>query len=133
MLKGQKLSGRVEADPNRVEPDLARPPALEPATGKPLARHRPDLPLLAHADRGERPEHVHGGRLTADDPRLHLAEDQEARIAGDDVELPIPRPVVPLDDLEPARLQMSGSQLLAPSTKPSPWVVRHGATLRAQT
>ncbi len=107
--------------------------ALEPAVGKPLARNRPDLTLLARPDRGEGPEHVLS-RRPAHDPRLHLAEDEKARIPRNHVELPIPGTEVPLDHLIPPRLEMPGGELLATSAEPAPGVSvgRHQRPARSQ-
>src|SRR3954447_10512804 len=124
VLEGQEAAGGVEAHADGVEAELWRPRTLQSPVGQPLARHRPDLPLLSHADRRKRPEHL--ASRNPDDPRLHLAEDEKPRIPGDDVELPVPRPKVPLDHLEPTGLQMPRRQLLAASAQPAT-TIRHRA------
>jgi hypothetical protein len=130
MLQREQPAGRVEADADGVEAKLRGTSALEPPLREPLSRHRPDLSLLARADRGEWPEDVPGARPIPHDPRLHLAEDEEALVARDHVELPVARPEVPLDDLESPRLQMPRGELLAPIAEPSAWIPSHPATVR---
>src|SRR3954453_3796694 len=107
MLEGQQPALSVEADADGVEAELRRPRALQPAVGEPLARHRPHRTLLAHPDGGERPERVPRGE--PDDACLHLAEDERPRIPGNDVYHPVTGSKVPLDHLEPTRLEMPSS------------------------
>jgi hypothetical protein len=128
MLQREQLAARIEADTDGIEAKLRRTSALEPPLREPLSRHRPDLSLLARADCGEWPEDI--VRSTTGDPRLHLAEHEEALIARDDVELPKPSPKVPLDHLEPPRLEMPRSKLLAPIAEPSARIPSHPATVR---
>jgi hypothetical protein len=130
VLQRERAPAGVEADADRIEAELRRPRPLRAAPGEPLARHGPDLTLLARPDGGKRPEHITARRPVPDDPRLHLAEHEKARIARDDVELPIPGPKVPLDHLEPTRLEMPRRQLLATSAKPAPGVVSHAGDAR---
>ena len=126
MLQREQAAGRVVADADCIEAKLRRTSALEPPLREPLSRHRPDLSLLASADRGEWPEDVPGARRIPHDPRLHLAEDEEALVARDHVELPVARPKIPLDDLESPRLQMPRGEFLALSPELSARI-RHSA------
>jgi hypothetical protein len=130
MLQREQAAGRVEADPDGVEAKLRGTSALEPPLREPLSRHRADLSLLARADRCEWPQDVPGVRRLPHDPRLDLAEDEEALVARDHVELPVPSPKVPLDHLEPSRLEMPCSELLAVIAEPSARIPSHPATVR---
>ena len=132
MLEREQPAAGVEADADRVEAELRRPRPLRAALSEPLTRHGADLTLLARPDGGERPEHVPASGRIPDDARLHLAEHEKPRIPGDDVELPIPGPKVPLDDLESTRLEMPRSKLLATSAKPAPGVVSHAGDARTR-
>ena len=130
MLQREQPATRIEADADGVEAKLRRTSALEVSLCEPLPRHRPDLSLLPRADRCERAEDVPSARRLPNDPRLHLAEDEEALVARDDVELSIPSPKVPLDHLQPPRLEMPRSKLLALIAEPSARIPSHPATVR---
>jgi hypothetical protein len=132
MLQREQPAARIEADADGVEAKLPGTSALEPPLREPLSRHRTDLSLLARADRSEWPEDVRGAGRLPHDPRLHLAEDEEALVARDHVELPVPSPKVPLDDLEPSRLEVPRSELLALIAEPSARIPSHPATVRAR-
>ena len=82
----------------RARPSHSRASSLQPA-------------LLARADRRERPQLRAGS--PRHDPRLDLAEDEAARVGRDDVELPVPGAEVGVEDLQPARLQVSAREALA--------------------
>jgi hypothetical protein len=125
VLQREQTAAGVEADTDRIEAELRRPRPLRAALSEPLPGHGPDLTLLARADAGQGPEHLAPRRRFPDDPRLHLAEQEKPRIAGDDVELPIPGPKVPLDHLEATGLEMPRGNLLATSAEPAPGVVSH--------
>src|SRR5689334_17343419 len=115
----------VEAHTDRIESELRRPDAVQPPGSQPLARHRPDLPPLANADRGERAEDLAGRE--PNDPGPDLAAHEKALVARDHVELPVPTAEIPLDHPEPTRLEMPGGQLLAERAQPAPRV-GHRAT-----
>ena len=128
MLEREQPAAHIEADADGIEAKLRRTSAVELPLREPLSRHRPDLALLARTDRCEWPEDII--RSTTGDARLHLAEDEEAFVARDDVELPVPSPKVPLDDLEPPRFEMFRSELLALIPEPSARIPSHPATVR---
>lgn len=122
MLQSEQPAGRVEADPDRVEAQLWPPRAIPPAPGEPFARHRPHLRALARADRREWAER---SVRAADDARLDLAEDQKAIVGRDEIELAVSGAEVPVDDLEPARLEMDSREPLALRTKSLSRVASH--------
>ena len=80
-----------------------------PTGSQPLDRQEAQAPALSRADRVEWPVRTGAG---AGHTCLHLAEDEIARIGGDDVELAERAAEVPLDDLVAAAFEVLARQAL---------------------
>ena len=85
-----------------------RPP-LRVLRGKPFPRHRTKLAPLARADGVEG---AGGSGAAAGDTRLHLTEDETARVGGDDVQLAVAGAVVAREDEIPRAREMLSREAL---------------------
>ena len=128
VLQGLQGAPGRERHPDGVEAETtaAGAPAARWPAPQPLCRHGSQLPALGVSDRVEpacRP------RAPSGDPRLHLAEHDASLAGGHEVELPVARAEVALEDLETALDQMGRRDAFAKRASGSSRVDRHSAKL----
>ena len=130
MIDSQQPSVSIDLNPDGVEAQLGAPGRGCAVLGEPLTGEQAQLPLLARADGGERPEVLPAPRRWAD-AGLDLAEDEAALVGGDDVELAVAGAEVGVEHGQPTRFQMTAREALAGSTKGAAGVwTSHAAKLR---
>ena len=115
MLDAHDLAAWRQENPDRVEADRAPSPSRSVLPGaEPYAGHAPDLVALGRPDRLEGRDGARRRSARPRDERLHLAEDKRAVPPGDQVELPLARTEVALEDrVTEALEELRGDHLAA--------------------